>query len=287
MNWLAYALLSVMTQSISTILQKNHASKKINHTVITGSLYQIVTGIAIAIYALVIGNHLTSDKIQLSPSGLSLVLMAIVIYSFGTWAYYKSIYHLNASLLTIILSSRALITTFIGLVFLGEEIHRNQYIGMALIMISIFVSQDMKRIKADSLGIIYAILASLTFGIGSSLERVILDEVDLYVYLVPAFVVPGVLLFYFQKWQLAGKKIFLTKITTGHILIVGVIGAVAGISSMLSLGSAPSIGHYSFVSQTRVIAVVIMAFVFLGEKSNIKKGIFAALLCTLGLVLLA
>ncbi len=287
MNWLAYALLSVTMQSISTILQKNHASKKINHTVITGSLYQIVTGVVIAIYALTIGGHLVGGKIHITTSGLLLVGTALVIYSFGTWAYFKSMYHLNASLLIIILSSRALITTFIGLIFLGEQIQRNQYIGMALIMISIFVSQDMKRIKADALGIFYAVMASVVFGIGSSIERVILKEVDLYIYLTLAFIVPGVLLFYFQKWQLAGKKIFLTKITTGHIVIVGVIGAVAGISSMLSLVSAPSVGHFSFVSQTRVIMVAILAFVFLNERSNIKRGIFAAVLCTFGLVLLA
>lgn len=182
---------------------------------------------------------------------------------------------------------RAVVTTVVATIFLGETVHTNQLVGMILIFSAILITQNLKKIKLNLEGTLLAILASFIFGIGNVFERVILKEMNIYLYLAPAFIIPGVILFVFQTSRLSGKKITLTKVTTSHILTVGVISALSGILSMYAIIQAPSAGHYAFVNQTRVIMVAIFAYIFLQERGNIKRRIFAAFLCTLGLLLLA
>lgn len=283
MNWVLFAITSVFFNSLATILQKSHATKKLNHTVISGSLYQIVSGITIFVFA-----FLTSQiALKYTQKSLLLTVIALSFFVVGTWAYFKAMYLINASVLTVILTLRAVITTIIAVIFLGETIHINQLVGMILILSAILIMQNFKKIKLNLEGTLLGVLASFIFGIGNVLERVILKEMNLYLYIVPAFIVPGVLLFIYQTSRLNGKKITLTKVTTGHILTVGTISALSGILSMYAIIQAPSAGHFAFVSQTRVIMVAIFAYIFLQERGNTKKRIFAAFLCTLGLLLLA
>ncbi|MFO0703520.1 MAG: DMT family transporter [Patescibacteria group bacterium] len=283
MGWISFAISAVFLNSLSTILQKNHASKKINHTVITGSLYSMVSGAVVLIFAYITAQ----GAIVYTSKSLVLTLIALSIFVIGNWAYFRAMYILNASVLTIVMTLRALITTVIAWIFLNEGAHTNQYVGMALILTAILISQNIKKLKLNIEGVIFAVVAAFAFGIGNVFERIIVKEMNLYLYLVPAYLVPAVIVFLVQQWRLNGRPIRLSKITAGHVVFVGFISALSGILGLQSLALAPSSGHYAFVNQTRVIFVAVMAYFFLHEKGDIKRRLFAAFLSALGLLLLS
>jgi drug/metabolite transporter (DMT)-like permease len=283
MNWIVLAILSLGIHSFTTILQKSHSLKRINNTVSTGAIYQIFAGVIIFLYVIFFGNV----SAEFTPKSILLSVFSIFIYTLGTGFYFSALHRLNASILTIILTSRAIVTFAVAIIFLSEKADINEYVGMLLIATAVILSQNMKKLNLDLAGFVYAILASIFFGIGNVIERIILHEMDIFLYIVPAFVLPGIFLLAQQQIASGGHKMIINRTIILNFLLIGILVAISAVMSLTALSDAPTTAHYAFVTQTRVIVIAVLAYFLLHEKTHVKRRLFSAFLSVLGLVLLA
>ena len=284
MTWFYFGIVTVLLTSIITISQKSYVNKRLNHSVIVGTLYQIVAGLFIALYAAFAGLL----TFEFTPQSALLAAVAMALFALGTWTYFTALHRIAASSLTILLTTRSVVTLIVASLFLHESISAVHISGMICLVLAIGISQKISFVRLNKKSVAIALLTASLFGVANVLERVLLTEMNWYLYLALAFMLPGITLFFIQKSQLPKHlPIQLNAGTVVHILLIGIATAIAGITSVHSIAWAPSTAAYSFLSQSRVVVTVILAYLLLRERSHPMRTIFASFLCLIGLYLLA
>lgn len=121
MNWQIILAISVVTYSISVLLQrillKNNKSDPIAYSIV----FQLLTGIMIGAYAAFNGFNIP-DLVPLIPN---LILMTI-LYGAGNVFIFSALKIIDASEFTILFASRAMITIIGAIIFLKESFSTQQ-----------------------------------------------------------------------------------------------------------------------------------------------------------------
>jgi drug/metabolite transporter (DMT)-like permease len=279
--WLLFALLSAATAAVASLYQKHFLARDRHDSVLTGSLYQIATGIGILASGWLFGLmqwRYTTQALQIT-AGL------VIIYIIGATIYYIVLKKLDISVITIISSSRSIYTLIAGYVLFGEMLDRTQIIGMVLILFAIVLTQFKNRARVETDSFILLIIFTIIVGVGTAIERRLLTQIDLYLYLFLAFAIPGIVSHLYQR-VITHKSLHMTRSYLWSVGLVGMFQTLSSVTMMYALASAPTATQPSIASQTRTLMVVIGAWVFLGEKTHTKTKLMAACICICGMILL-
>lgn len=167
MTWLLFAFLSLFALVGSELSQKISLTGKKNLSAITNNFYVwTFQGIGGLVLALALGGFLIPTDTQV---WLKLLLNGVIYFIAGT-LYYTS-YKANSASISIILGSfSAIVSTSLGILFLGEEFSLLKLLGVALVLAGIAYVNYSKELKF-SLPNLYALGGGIAFGIAYTVDK--------------------------------------------------------------------------------------------------------------------
>lgn len=279
--WFQLTLLGVLSYSGYYVLSRVFLKQKNSDAIAYAIVFNIVCAALISAVAFTRGFTLP----DLKKYALNLILMGI-LYTLSQVFIFQASKTIEASELIIISSTRVLWTIGGGLLFLGESFDLAKAVGTALILFSVvFVSYKKKKITF-SRGHVYALLAGVCLGVGFVNDSYILRQTDAVSYAAVAFILPAFLtIIMFPKAALKLKK-FITFKTLRNTLLLGVFYSVGIIASYAAYTAGGTASQIVPIGQSVVIVTVLLGALFLGERDNLWKKIIAAILVSLGVLLL-
>lgn len=280
-SWQILITISVITFSLSTLLQRVLMKNNKTDSVAYSLFFQICTGMVILIYAFIHGFRM--PNLLLYPIN---TLIMISFYAAANIFVFKSLSLIEASEFTILFVSRAFWTILAAVLFLGEKFLPVQILGTLLVILGvIFVSYRKKSFTLNK-GSIYALLGAVFLGLAFTNDAFLVSHFDAASYTGIAFILPGLgIAIYSPKSLLKMKSLFKPSILIKLVLLSIVYGTAA-----LTVYLAYQLGHNAAVlgalSQTSTILTVLLAVIFLKETSQLWKKVLGAIIAFIGVVLI-
>lgn len=219
----------------------------------------------------------------------SLFINFLILASFATAAgvlKYRGFQLISASEVVIFATTSKFWNVIGASVFLHEEITVRKIIGTIIILIGIAVTMYVdKKLKMNK-GIFFVLLAALLMGLSDISGYYILRTLDassyqIYFYLLPVFTLLLVQPSTIKKISYYFKLDRAIKVTT--LAIFDTLGMLALFFAYKAGGKASVIGP---LSATKVIVTVILAIIFLKERTNIIRVLAGAAITVIGVILL-
>jgi len=280
MNWQILLATSVVTYSISVLLQrvllKNDKSDPIAYSIV----FQLLTGILIGIYA-VFNGFTTPNLVPLIPN---LILMTI-LYGAGNVFIFSALKIVDASEFTIVFASRALWTIIGAIIFLKESFSTQQVLGTILIILSVVLVSWKKQKFSFSKGFIFSVLAALSFGLAFTNDAFIVNNFDVPSYLTIAFILPSLAVWAIYPKSIAKMKPLFERKTLLKLGLLGVFYAVSAITIFLAYQVGKNASQIAPLNQTATIITVVLSVIFLKERTDLLRKLLGAIISLVGVVL--
>ncbi len=279
MSWQILVAISVVTYSVSVLLQRLLLKNNKVDSVAFSIVFQLFTGVLILIYALIRGFS-TPNLVPLLPN---LALM-ILLYGAGNVFIFKALKAVEASEFTIIFATRALWTIFTAILFLGESFSSRQLLGTGLILSSVALVSWQKSLKLNK-GTLISLLAALAFGLGFANDAFIIRNFDVPSYLAIAFILPALAVWSVTPGSTSKIKSMLNKDFLKKLSLLGVLYATSAITIFLAYQVGRNAAQIAPLNQAATIVTVVLAIIFLKEKAQLARKIIGAILSFVGVVL--
>lgn len=281
MNWQIILAISVVTYSISVLLQrillKNNKSDPIAYSIV----FQLLTGIMIGAYAAFNGFNIP-DLVPLIPN---LILMTI-LYGAGNVFIFSALKIIDASEFTILFASRAMITIIGAIIFLKESFSTQQALGTLLIILSVVLVSWKKQRLAFNKGVIFSSLAALSFGLAFTNDAFILNNFDVPSYLTIAFIAPSLAVWAIYPRSTIKMKPLLEKRTLWKLGLLGFFYAISAITIFLAYQIGRNASQIAPLSQTATIITVLLSIIFLKERTGLLNKLLGAIISFIGVILI-
>lgn len=282
MSWMFFALLSVLLFSISSLLQRVLMKEEQSDAHAYSIAFQLLGAVVVGVFAITQGFEF--PPIDTYPVNF---LLLAVLYGTGTLCLFNAYKHLGASEVTIITSSRTIVTIISAVLILNEVFDLQKAAGTILILTSILVISDkIGKIKLDK-GFFYALGMSVCYGLAITNDTFLLSHVNVYSFTTIGFLLPGLFLILVNPKKI--KKLntfFKTKVFLKLLLMTASYG-IAALLFYSAINHGATASQITPILQSTVIITVILAMVFLKERTNILKKCIGATLVTIGVILLA
>ena len=279
MNWQILVAVSVVTYSVSVLLQRILLKDEKIDSVAFSIVFQLLTGALILGYALTRGFS-SPNLLPLLPN---LALMTF-LYGAGNVFIFKALKAIEASEFTIIFATRTVWIILAAVLFLSEQFSLVQLLGTGLILSSVVLVSWQKGLKL-SRGVLLSLAAAACFGLAFANDAFIIRNFDVPSYLGIAFIVPALAVWMVfpkstSKMLPMLKKSFLKKLG-----VLSVLYATSAITIFLAYQIGRNAAQIAPLNQTSTILTVLLAIIFLGEKSQLTRKLIGAVLSFIGIIL--
>ncbi|MBP6994264.1 DMT family transporter [Candidatus Woesebacteria bacterium] len=282
MSWFTLLLATVVIDSVIILAQKKWAMRKSHNSMITGALYQVVTGLFFLVVAIATHNL----NLNLGVGGALIIIASTALFTLSATLWFYALQRVPATTATIVMSTRTIFVLVLGFVLLGESVTLRQFAGMTLIMTGVVYSQykDKLNFKLTFIGIL--VLNAFVASLANIVDRVATKSINLYTYLALAFLLPGLIMLLIQKISHQKLILHLSRDYVLHIVVIAILFVVSASAYLAGLSIAPSTGLVVFVNQTKVVLTVILAVLFLHERGRARQKMISSVFCLIGLYLL-
>lgn len=207
---------------------------------------------------------------------------------FGVLAF-RANRDIDAGLFTIINNITPIVTIIVASILLHEHLGHSQAIGAAVIISSAFIATLPKlhhHVKANSLGILFAISSVAILGVAIVFEKWMLGRMDFGAYLVFGWGAQT-LWMAIMAWP-ERKHIRQLFNHANRLPVIGyaATNALKGLCFVGSLKLSANASLISSVSSFLAVMVVIAAYFTLGEKEHLGLKITSAIIGMFGLVII-
>jgi len=279
MSWQILVAVSVVTYSVSVLLQRILLKDEKIDSVAFSIVFQLLTGVLILGYALMRGFS-SPNLLPLLPN---LALMTF-LYGAGNVFIFKALKAIEASEFTIIFATRTVWIILAAVLFLSEQFSLVQLLGTGLILSSVVLVSWQKGLKL-SRGVLLSLAAAACFGLAFANDAFIIRNFDVPSYLGIAFIVPALAVWMVfpkssSKMLPMLKKSFLKKLG-----VLSVLYATSAITIFLAYQIGRNAAQIAPLNQTSTVLTVLLAIIFLGEKSQLTRKLIGAVLSFIGIIL--
>lgn len=281
MSWLFIILINVVAISSASLFQRLAMKEEGSDPITSTIIFQFILGALVFPFALSQG-FMPPPLTEMWPY----FLFSAVLYALGSVLFFKSIKEIEASEMTVLGGAGALVTMLCAYLLLGERLGLWQYLGAALILAAILLIAAQGKKNSFSRGAWFALLATSLFSFAVITDVLIIRVYDAISFAAMMSILPGIaLLFLFPRsartLPQAVKKI------NKNLLLYALLYSAGVISFYAALGTGAMLSQVSVVARANIILTVIMAAVFLREQHHLWRKIFAAILCMVGVMLIA
>lgn len=231
----------------------------------------------------------TFDLSKLDLSALILGITLAAISYFGVYFFSIGIIKSKVGVVIPITSSRIILMSIIGFLFLGETTSFGKLLWIIPIIIGIlFVSADLKALREPGMkkGIIYALIATVIWGITMPFFGVFSNKLGVYVY---SFVLEFTVCIMSVLQALVGggiKAVMPPKAELKKSWLIIVVIGVAGAFASIAINAAYATGFVSISAAVLGISPlvsVLIGRIFLHEKMSTQQYI-GTLVIIIGLI---
>lgn len=276
-------MISVVTFSISTILQRKTLKNDSNDPLIFSIPFQLITGTGIAFVGLFAGTlGFPQNTVDLLPN----LFFTMIAYGCGSLLLFKGLQQVQASEFTVLFTSRAFFSIIASFVFLDEMLTLQQGFGAILIFVGIIIVSNMslKHVRFTK-GELITLAAACCFGIANTNDRYVLQSFDVYTYVSLSFLLPALLLtiIFFKKLLQADLGMF--KRSFCQISLFSFFYIISSIGFFSALQQTDNSSQIITLNQTSTILTVLFGIVFLQERNNVARKVLGAFISFIGVLL--
>lgn len=282
MSWQLFLLISIITYSFSTLLQRVLIKHEDSDPMAYACIFQILAGIIIGIYALINGFNVP-NLLAFIPN----VILMIFLYS-GVYIFtFKALKLIDASEFSVFYASRAIWAVLAAILFLGEGFAFRQFAGTFLLLVSVvIVSYKAKQFKINKGGL-YAILAGLFLSLGFTNDAFLVRTFDVPSYLFISYILSGLGVFGIYPKSIKHMRYLIKPNVFARLCICALFYATASVTGFLAYQIGRNAAQIGALDQSATIVTVFLAIIVLRETSDMWKKILAAILCFIGAFLIA
>lgn len=281
MTWQLFTLISVVSLSVSVILQRLLLHKDKTDPIAYVIVFQGVVGALLIIPALLAGFSLAGITAVALPA-----IISIVLFGLGHIVYAKTLQHVEASAFSVLLATQAVWTMLLGFILLHESLTVLQAFGTILIFASVgILAHKLSRIFQER-GTMLGLLTGLMFGIAVYAWSYVGRYVDPLSWAAISFIGTTLVVLVLKPQSIHKMKPFLRTKILWKMLALGATYALGSLTVLL----AYKYGTFAIVSplrQTSIILTVLLALLLLpAERNHIRRKLIAAVVCTIGVILI-
>lgn len=281
MSWQTYTLISVLCLSLSVILQRILLHKDKTNPIAYVIVFQGIVGVLLMIPAVLNGFTLAGLAAVAFPA-----LVSIVLFGLGHVVYARTLQRVEASAFSVLFATQAVWTMLLGMLFLRESLTILQLLGTVLIFASVGIAARNAVNVFRERGTVLGLLTGLMFGVAVFAWSYVGRYVDPLSWSAISFVGTTLVVLILKPSSVMKMKPLLRTSVLWKLLA---LGAAYGLGSFMML-MAYKYGSFAVVSplrQTSIIVTVLFALLLLpAERNHLKRKIIAAIVCTVGVVLI-
>lgn len=281
MSWQLLTVISVLSLSVSVILQRMLIHKDKTDPFAYAIIFQAIVGVLLMTFALLHGFTLPGIQGLIAPAAIS-----ILCFGIGHIFYAKTLQKVEASAFSVLFATQAVWTMLLGILLLQERMSGLQIAGTVLIFISVGILAKNFRALLKDRGTILGLTTGLLFGVAIYFWSYVGRHTDGISWAAISFVATSLVLLIAQPSAVRKIKPLLRPATLTKLLLLGVFYGLGSLTMLF----AYKYGTFAIVSplrQTSIIFTVLLALTLLpGERNHIGKKLLAAAICTLGVMLI-
>ncbi len=274
--WHYFALATVLTSSISSIILRVLMKKEESDPILFTIVFQFMLTGVVLLYAFTRGFEFPP-----APFLWPRLMLSAVLYAAGSLCNFYTSKHLPAGESAILMAGGAIITIVLGITFLGDTFNFLKIIGVTSIIASIFVLYANEKMKMN-VGVWYAIGTTVFYAIAVVNDVVIIKSYNAISFVPVMSFLPGAILaLIFSKKTINIYK-FLNPKTLSHVGIFSVFYGASAITYYQALAAGATVSQLSPISRGSIITTVLLAAIFLGERKQLRRKVLSALLVSTG-----
>lgn len=281
MSWLLIVFINVVAISVAYLFQRLAMKKEDSDPLLSTIIFQFLLGFVTIPFAVAKG-FTWPNWAELWPY----FLFSTIMYALGSVMFFKSIKLIEASEMTILSGAGAIVTVLCAYIFLSERLVTIQYFGALLVVLSILLIQYRKQKFVFSRGAILALFATSLFAFGTISDMMIIKTYDAIAYAGLMSFFPGLMLclMYPRKIKELPRAI---KTINKNLLAYALIYSIGVITFYMALAKGALLSQVSVISKTNIVLTVILAAIFIKERDHLWRKVIAAVICMVGVILVA
>jgi drug/metabolite transporter (DMT)-like permease len=244
-------------------------------------IFHFLIGILNLIFALIHGFQIPALN-----ATLFLFIFASILWGAGTIFLFKSLKLIEASEVTIIGTSKSLVTIVGSVIFLGEIFNLQRVFGTVIILIAVFFASKVESGLKFNKGVIFTLTMSLLYGSAIVVDAFIVRTYDPVSYLALSNLLVGILLILFSPKKIVQIKNTFDPNFIEKMFPLSVLSSLQAIAFYVALAMGNHVSQMGIINQAQVIITVLLAVIFLKEKDHLFRKLLAGILATFGIILL-
>lgn len=281
MSWMFILFINVVAISISTLFQRLAMKEEDSNPVLSTIIFQFLLGCLIIPFAISQGFFWPSFS-KLWPY----FLFSTTLYALGSIMFFKSIKLIEASEMIILSGMGTIVTMLCAYVFLQERLVVQQYLGALLVIFSILLVQYKKQKFIFGKGALFALAATSLFAFATISDVLIIRTYNAISYAGLMSFFPGLMLclMYFKKLRELPKAI---KTINKNLVLYALMYSVGVITFYSALAKGALLSQVGVIGRSNIILTVILAAIFIKERDSLWRKVLAAVICMVGVILVA
>jgi drug/metabolite transporter (DMT)-like permease len=202
----------------------------------------------------------------------------------SVYVFFKMHSFAELSISSIVSRTRLIWVPIIAFLFLGEILHTEQYIGIAVLFFGLSITVSPRKIFADK-GVMYSFLTSLVVAVISVLMKALSPVASTSMIMVCMALPTVMFLPLLMRNSLKRIKQEFTKNLKLKLTAAGA-NLLAMYLTIMALKQGGPVSIVSGIYQAMMIVSVIAGIIFLHERNNIGKKILGSIITVIGIVVL-
>lgn len=281
MSWIFLILIGILFVSISSLFQRVLLKDEQSDPFTYAIIFQLIIAILFFIYVTFTGFNLPLLK-PLIPH----LLLTSLLYALSNLFYFKGLKTIEVSESSILSSSKAVWTMLTATIFLGEQVDLARIAGMFLVLAGITVVSWKRRGWKLNKGHFFILTGAFFLGIAFTNDAFLLNHFEAPSYSAIAFLFPALLLLAIRPKSINKFRLFLDKKRLFRMVVASFLLGIGNLSVYYSYQRGGDASQIAPISQSSIIFVVILAFIFLKERKRFAQKVIGSLLVLIGVWLL-
>ncbi|MFA6007850.1 MAG: DMT family transporter [Candidatus Shapirobacteria bacterium] len=277
--WIYFALAAAILFATNSILGRVLATKSANPRAFA-LIYNTIGGI----FAL---SFFLFDHSQFSGINWQVILLLainICVYGiFNRFEFYAR-KDIEASTYAVLAKVTPIITFTLSIIFLQETLNLNKILALFVIIAGNILAVMTKKGLKFSNGLKYVALVVVSLGVAWTFDKKISGNFPLPLYAFFTYMLPNIFIYFFPKLTPSEIKNEF-KIANYRIFILAIIN-VCGYFMLIKAYSFGEASNIVLLTSTSTIITVLLGIFLLKEKDRLWQKILAAVLVTIGVLLL-
>ena len=280
MSWQLLLAISIISISIANLYQRVAMKEEASDPFAGAIIFQIILAILTGVFALLIRGINFPPVNLIGYFGISTVL-----YGLGTLSYFKAIKTIEASESTILASIGSVVTLVTAYIFLGERLNLQQLVGVVFVLISVSIISLKKGLKFNK-GVLFSILGTSFYGLAVTNDVYVLRHFDALSYTPIMSLLPGIFILLLKPSSIISIIETIRKPLMKPLILYCFFYGIQAITYYAALENGALASRTTVIYKSEIFITVMLAAIFLNERSNMKQKIFATVISTIGVILL-